>query len=224
MCSWFKKIAIFGLMGMLMNMACADSFDDFFKAIKIGDVRVIKSLLYRGIDPNLVDENGQSALTLSILQGQSQVALALINAKGINIDQRNAYEETPLMIAALNGDEKVMDLLISRDAEINKTGWTPLHYAASKGQLKAMQILLDNSAYIDAESPNHSTPLMMAAGYGSSDSVKLLIEAGADPRLINEKGLNAKDFADLAKQNTSSQMLELAMKEWAIKYPKVSIP
>ncbi len=222
--SWIGKWLLFVTLILIMSISNANSFDDFFKAISIGDVKGVTQLLNRGMDPNLVNENGQTALTLSVLQGQTQVALTLIKAKGIDVDERNSHEETPLMLAALNGDVKVIQALISADAELNKTGWTPLHYAASKGQLKAIEILLENSAYIDAESPNQTTPLMMAAGYGTPDSVKLLIEAGADPRLLNEKGLNAKDFADHAKELTSAEYLDVAMKEWTLKYPRATKP
>ena len=55
--------------------------------------------------------------------------------------------------------------------------------------------MLENHAYIDAESPNGTTPLMMAAEYGAPGAVKLLLEAGADPRLKNQLGLTAVDFA-----------------------------
>jgi ankyrin repeat protein len=58
-----------------------------------------------------------------------------------------------------------------------------------------MRLLLDNHAYIDAASPNGSTPLMMAAMYGTFDAVKLLLDAGADPSLKNALGLSAIDFA-----------------------------
>ena len=58
-----------------------------------------------------------------------------------------------------------------------------------------MELLLENHAYIDAESPNGTTPLMMAAHYGTPAAVKLLLEAGADPTLKNQLGLTAIDFA-----------------------------
>ena len=44
-----------------------------------------------------------------------------------------------------------------------------------------MRLLLEESAYIDATSPNGTTPLMMAARYGSPEAVKLLLEEGAEP-------------------------------------------
>ncbi len=58
-----------------------------------------------------------------------------------------------------------------------------------------IRLLLDHNAYIDAESPNGSTPLMMAARYGSIDGARLLLDEGADATIKNEQGLTAADFA-----------------------------
>ena len=61
-----------------------------------------------------------------------------------------------------------------------------------------MRTLLERGAEVDAVSPNGSTPLMMAAQYGSEDSVKLLLDRGADPNRRNQHELRASDFAKLA--------------------------
>jgi ankyrin repeat protein len=67
--------------------------------------------------------------------------------------------------------------------------------------------LLENYAYIDAQSPNGSTPLMMAAQYGTEATVKLLLEAGADPMLRNDLGLSAIDFAQRAERADSAAII-----------------
>jgi hypothetical protein len=67
--------------------------------------------------------------------------------------------------------------------------------------------LLDNHAYIDAESPNGTTPLMMAAFYGTPSAVKLLLEAGADPLLKNDQSLSAIDFAHRANRQDSANII-----------------
>ena len=68
------------------------------------------------------------------------------------------------------------------------------------------------SAYIDAESPNGTTPLMMAARYGSEKAVQLLINEGADLTLKNQLGLTALDFAIEGRRPESIKLLQSASK------------
>ena len=88
---------------------------------------------------------------------------------------------------------------------MNQAGWTPLHYAATKGHIEMMRLMIDNSAYLDAESPNGTTPLMMAAHYGTPMAVKLLLEEGADPRIKNKLGLSAWDFSFNSKIESTAR-------------------
>src|SRR3990167_3125082 len=100
--------------------------------------------------------------------------------------------------------------LNTRKAEVNKPGWTPLHYAASNAttvSVDMVRLLLEHHAYIDAESPNRSTPLMMAAHYGSTDVVQLLLEEGADPMIRNEQGMTAIDFARRAQRDAHASLI-----------------
>jgi ankyrin repeat protein len=71
--------------------------------------------------------------------------------------------------------------------------------------------LLEESAYIDAESPNGTTPLMMAARYGSTDAVQLLINEDADIHLKNQLGLNALSFAKDGARMDAIKLIEAAM-------------
>ena len=71
-----------------------------------------------------------------------------------------------------------------------------------------MQLLLDKGAALEAESPNGSTPLMMAAGYGAEASVDLLLARGADPRRRNDLQLTAADFARRAQREALAARLD----------------
>jgi uncharacterized protein len=112
----------------------------------------------------------------------------------------------------MKGQKEIVKKLIARDADVNKPGWAPLHYAATGGHLEVMEILLEEHAFIDAESPNKSTPLMMAAMYGSTAAVKLLLEAGADPTMRNELGLSAVDFAQKGNRRDAADLIAAAIR------------
>ena len=136
-----------------------------------------------------------------------RVATLLIRHPETMVEVRNAQDESPLMLAALGGFLDICTQLIERDADVNKPGWTPLHYAATNSHVPVIQLLLDQHAYIDAASPNGTTPLMMAAMYGNASAVKLLLESGADPTLKNDLGLSAIDFAERVKKSDSTAII-----------------
>ena len=73
-----------------------------------------------------------------------------------------------------------------------------MHYAASGPSVALLELLLGSGAEINALSPNRTTPLMMAAGYGSPAAAEWLLGKGADARARNDKGLSAADFARTA--------------------------
>ena len=171
------------------SVTYAGSYDDFFRALKKDDSATVKMLLGRGFDPNTLSPAGEHGLIVAVREPSLKVILVLLESPKVNVEPRTQQDESPLMLAALNGLTDLCRQLISLGADVNKPGWTPLHYAATNGHLTTMELLLDEHAYIDATSPNGTTPLMMAAHYGSAASVKLLLDAGADPGLKNEQGL-----------------------------------
>jgi ankyrin repeat protein len=183
------------------------SYEDFFGAIEKDDVAVLRGLFARGFDPNTVNPKGIPALMLAIRQPAPQAVRLFLSHEKLQVNARNQQDETPLMLAAFVGNLEWCKELIERDADVNKPGWAPLHYAATNSHLAVMQFLIDNFAYIDAASPNGTTPLMMAAMYGSPSSVKLLLEAGADPTIKNDKAMLASDFARQAGKTESEQVI-----------------
>ena len=199
------------------SSALAGAYDDFFKALEFDNVQEVQRLLARGMDPNTPNEQGAPALTVATRLGANQSAILLAKHPQTQVNVVNSVEETPLMLAALNNQLNVAQVLIERGAEVNRKGWTPLHYAATKGHIAMMRLLLENNAYIDAESPNGTTPLMMAAFYGTPLSVKLLLEEGADPTPRNQSHVNALDLALKAERQQSAYYIRAFTEAWNIK-------
>lgn len=191
--------------------AQAGAYEDFFKAIQFDNVRVVQALLQRGFDPNSVNPAGVPALMVAVQEPSLQVAELLASWPTTRTEVRNASDESPLMLAALRGYFPLVKRLVDNDADVNKTGWTPLHYAATGGHVLIIEFLLDKSAYIDAESPNGTTPLMMAALYGTPEAVKVLIQAGADLTLKNQLGMTALDFAIRGQRSNARELIETGL-------------
>ena len=202
-------------LGLVSARAWAGAYEDFFVAILRDDGDAITALLRRGFDPNTRDPKGQVGLTIALQNGANKAVAALLASRRLNVEARNAKDESPLMMAAIKGNVEAVKALIARDADVNKTGWTPLHYAASAGSPQhavIISLLLENHAYIDAASPNGTTPLMMAAHYGSTEAVQLLLDEGADPTLKNQLGLTAADFALRVSRTESAERIAAAIR------------
>lgn len=211
------KFLVYLFVALAVSLAHAGSYEDWFRAVKRDDPQAIHELLQRGFDPNALDPSGRPALFIAVQEGALKVADALIAWPKTKVEWRSPKDESPLMIAALKGQKDIVRALIRRDADVNKTGWTPLHYAATGGHVEIILILLDEYAYIDAESPNKSTPLMMAAMYGSTTAVRALLDAGADPTLRNELGLSAVEFAQRANRPDAAELVAAAIRNRAPK-------
>jgi uncharacterized protein len=192
----------------------ASPASDFQTAIIRDNFVTMRKLLQQGMDPNTVDDAGRPALVKAVQMDALRVAQELLAMPQTRINDASTSGETALMHACIKGNLSLVQQLLGRGARINHPGWTPLHYVASADQehsLTIARILLERHAYIDAESPNKSTPLMLAAQYGSQDMVQLLLDAGADVQLRNQLGLSAVDFAQRSERAFMVKLLQNAM-------------
>ncbi len=211
------KIFIYLYVFIGFSISKAGAFDDFFKAIVFDQVPVLGNLIYRGMDPNTPTEKGEPALVFAVRSGAPKTVAYLLKQPSIQIDATNMADETALMLAANANDLASANLLIEAGASVNRPNWTPLHYASSKGHTAMMRLLIENDAYIDAESPNGTTPLMMAAYYASPNAVKLMLEEGADPLLKNQDGQTALDMALVKDKKLSVQYIRAFIEALSLK-------
>jgi ankyrin repeat protein len=191
----------------------AGSIEDFVKGAEFNDPRIIQSQLQQGVDPNLTDSRGRTALFTAVREGSERALAALLASPKLDVDAANANGETPLMLAAIRGSLPMVQALVARGAAVNRAGWTPLHYACSGPDNGVAAFLIARGADLNARSENGTTPLMMAARYGGGDLVPLLLKAGAEPRAANEQELTAADFATRGGRDAMAKELRRAMQE-----------
>lgn len=171
---------------------------DLVTAIRIDDPHALRTALLRGADANARNELGEPVIVTAAKTKAWNAVRALAELRGTELDASDRQGANALMYASLHGELALVQFLVSRKAEVNKTGWTPLHFAAANGHTEVVRFLLDRHAYIDAESPNGTTPLMMAARQVHPTTVRLLIDEGADPTPRNQSGFDAAGYARTA--------------------------
>lgn len=154
------------------------------KAIHDGDLKAVRAQLDGGVDVNARDADGNTPLLLAaVFAGPECVELLL--KKGADANAANKAGATPLTRAAT--DYRKSKLLIEAGADVKaKSGFgkTPIMIAAIKyGNSKTVKLLIDKRADAKARDANGVSPILVAASTGDLDTVKMLVEHGAD---VNE--------------------------------------
>ena len=86
--------------------------------------------------------------------------------------------------------------------------YTPLMHAAVSGNERMVELLLLNGADANAESKDGATPLMAnLSGFSSINIVKMLIEHGADVNAADNDGMPVMAFASIKKNVEILQLL-----------------
>ncbi len=175
----------------------------------------VMKLLLAGADPNARDGQRNTALHVAIREESGKAMETLLQSPATDVNAINQAGETPLMLAAIKGRLDWVRTLVQRGALVNDAGWTALHYAAAGPNEHVVRWLLEQGAEVDARSPNGTTPLMMAAGYGGLSGAEALIAAGADVTLRNDHQMSAADFARRAGQDELADRLDQLAKSRA---------
>lgn len=122
------------------------------KAILDGDIMQAQGIVLAGVDVNsAADEDGNTALHLSSMQGLSGLSRMLI--------------------------EQSADI----DAEAGTMQYTPLHLAALQNREVVITLLLDNNACVNVLTAHGDTPLALSSAYGTLEAVQRLLAASANP-------------------------------------------
>ncbi|KAK8115692.1 hypothetical protein PG984_012194 [Apiospora sp. TS-2023a] len=104
-------------------------------------------------------------------------------SEGISKSNRQFLRETPLSFSIENGDFDIVELLLERGADVNRSGnggsSTPLAAACKKGYIGIVMKLLRAGADPNGQSPcRFSTALERAAMHGRLDITHLLLRNG----------------------------------------------
>ena len=175
---------------------------EFLLKVSERDIENALELVKRGVDVNVQNDNGMTALMIAS-EATNIKLLEELYWMGADVNIQNSVGDTALILATMKREIECMKELLKftfgADTSIRgKNGLTALMHAAKNGDVNCLQVLLDRGAdpnvSNDDDSSNRifdsghdfdgnyrgTTAIMYAAHQGKADCVNKLIEAGAD--------------------------------------------
>jgi ankyrin repeat protein len=196
-------------------------------AAKMGNLDTVEFLLSKGADPNIFNDDIETALYHSSKKGFDRISRILINngaRASINFQTRTYYE-TPMTVRFNHWDDEpgsirnrmydAVKFLLDNGADVNMVDGdddNPLIKAIMHHvNTDVIELLLKYGGDIDHHGRSTRTPLTTAVRTSSVETTKLLLSKGADPHLRDHSfGKNALEWAkDLADSGKSDEIYKV---------------
>jgi ankyrin repeat protein len=179
------------------------------RAASSGKTEIAKLLIERGASVNAPAASG-SALHLAIQGGWDDIVQLLID-NGADPDQRDAFDNTPLVLAVSAQHRDIAEILIKAGADLgaSSSGLTPLMFASSTGDVDQVRFLVKAGAKVNGVGKGQyggRSALLAAIPDGQADAVKALIELKAD---VNQKGPDGKTPLAAAREAKQEEIVTI---------------
>ncbi|WP_033222358.1 ankyrin repeat domain-containing protein [Kitasatospora phosalacinea] len=173
-------------------------------AAHTGDLDAARAALAEGANVEARDPRGRTALLLAALADRVPVAELLV-AAGADPDAQDEREDSPWLVTGVTGSVPMMRALLPAGPDFgltNRFGGVSLIPAAERGHVAYVRAVLEETD-IDVDHVNRLgwTALLEAVilgdgGRAHTEVVRLLLAAGADPRLADADGVTARGHAE----------------------------
>ena len=199
----------------LDNNVPADKVDAYGRsalhyAAMNGHADVCRRLIKASVRVDLVDMDNLTPLVHATLKGSLECVRVLVDeaASPTNPPFENA-DLSPLSLASRAGHLDVVTFLIEAGAENkpNSNGEYPIHLSAKEGHVDVCRFLIHRDGWDLPDIYHEWTPLFHAARYGHAECLRLLLEAGAQVRIVDELGQTPIHYAAWYGHNECAALL-----------------
>ncbi len=145
-------------------------------SVALEEVEITRALLEAGADWRRVGESSVPLLHTAAQRGNAELVQVLLGAGAL------ARVGGTATYAASSGNLEVLRLVQDSGADLREANDEPLRAAAIAGSAEAVRYLLARGAAVDAPDANARTALGRSVAFRQHDAVRVLLEAGANPR------------------------------------------
>jgi ankyrin repeat protein len=150
------------------------------------------------------------------LTGITEKVLATANVSVADaVNARDSRGNTPLTIAAKNGQYEMARMLLSKGADVNAQGGdysNTLQAASAGGHEQVVKMLLDKGANVNGQGEGYSNALQVASSEGHEQVVKMLLNKGAD---VNAQGGYYGNALQAASEGGHEQVVKMLLDKGA---------
>jgi hypothetical protein len=182
-------------------------------------------ILDAGVAPGSRNERGRTPLYVAVEAGSEEMVEALLaagadpNDPGADVDKSMEYGDTLVMRAVDRNNPRILKALLRAKADPNKGnayGVNGMMSAAMQGRAELVGILYAAGGNVNARDKNGTPVLYSAVQGGDYETVRVLIEDGADT------SVNRKLLLDTAKSKSDPRIAALIEKPPAGKRKKAA--
>ncbi len=175
---------------------------ELIEAAHGGDTTTLQSLLAQGVDPDVRNERGETALLVATHANRIEAARMLIKA-GADVNAKDRIEDSPYLYAGARGHLEILRMTLAHGADLkstNRYGGTALIPASERGHVETARTLIEAGVDVDHVNKLGWTALLEAVILGDGGPrhiaiVKLLVDAGANKALADRDGVTALQHA-----------------------------
>ena len=145
--------------GMVLRQNSPRSSAALLFATKADFIEVVRILVQAGVDINHQDDQGETALHVAARFGHDECARIILAGSHTHKCKtelpEKTYGWTPLLIAAVDGNLGVIELLIEAGADLDRqdfSGWTAKEHASLRGHINIAVRLAEVTAQADGDS------------------------------------------------------------------------